>query len=244
LNNTANEWRRWGPKGGDHHEGWSRHEEGGRHGGDRHHEEKGEGGNKGDWEHGWMKHISDKKGRKVRREQERLTENCGENVKAFCSERESIHDTKQCLALNYASLDADCAEYLISSEDADDGDRKHRHIVKLLFMIVGVTLLVVLACACRRRCKRRRQMWREMMQRNIAVRTQEPRYVAVPTQNVPANAQIQQAQLAPMPTAPQQVQPQQPTMAQGVIYAASPYTGGLPVSAVPVAYNPQAMSYA
>jgi len=182
----------------------------------------------------------------MRLEQQRLTENCGENVNALCMGMESTHDIKQCLAMNYASLDTDCAEYLISdSGDGDDDDRKHGHIAKGLFMILGFTLLVVLACACRRRCKRRRQMWREMMmQRNLTGPTQEPRYVAVPTQTVPVNAQVQQAQLVPMPTAPQQIQPQQPTMAQGVIYTASPYTGGIPVSAVPVAYNPQAMSFA
>jgi hypothetical protein len=246
LNATTGEGGRWGPKTGDHHEEWGhRHEEGWRHGGERRHGERGEKGDNEDWKHGWMKHISDKKReRKTRGEQERLTANCGENVETLCKDMESIHDTKQCLAMNYASLDADCAEYLISSEDGDDYDDKHHYIVKLLFMIIGVTLLVALACACRRRCKRRRQMWREMMERSIAARTQEPRYVAVPTQNVPMNAQVQQAQLVPMPTAPQQVQLQQPPVGQGVIYAASPYTGGVPVSAVPVAYNPQAMSIA
>jgi hypothetical protein len=236
--NATEEW--YPGKFREHHDG-KRDHEGWRHGRDHEDERHGDR-DRDDWRHGWMKHKSEKKWeRKSRRDQERLTESCGSEVNAFCSGMESLHDKKECLAMNYASLDKPCAEFLISSDS--DEEEHHEHLMKLVFMIIGFILLVSLVCACRRRCKRRHQMWREM-HRNMT-RTQEPtRYIAVPTQSIPLPGQVQQAQMVPMPTAPQQLQPQSPppTYSHGIVYSASPYTGGIPISAVPVAYNPQALS--
>jgi len=191
-----------------------------------------------------------KREKKLRSEQAKLTKYCGENLNMFCDDTTSLHDMKQCLAMNYGELETDCAEYLIGSSEenyhSDGGHRFHKRILKLAAFIVGFLLLMVLLCVCRKRCRHRRQ-WRNM----LAARLNSPQnYIAVPTT---PSSPSQSIQMTPLPTAPQNIQPtnvmqsqpSQPSYSQNVVFAsASPYTGNIPVTAVPIAYNPQAMSIA
>lgn len=147
-----------------------------------------------------------KRDKKLRYEQDKLTKSCGENIDFYCDNTASLHDIKQCLAMNYASLDNDCAEALIgySSESDNHYDghhRFHKRIGKLAAFIVGFILLMVLLCVCRKRCKHRRQVWRSMM----AARMAPQNYVAVPTTPVSVSSP-QTIQMTPLPTAPQNVQ--------------------------------------
>jgi len=115
----------------------------------------------------------------------------------------------------------------------------------MVAFVIGGIFLVVAICACRKRCKRRREMWRQAMAARTA---QNNNYIAVPTTPTSINPSPQQIQMTTFSTAPQTLQPQQQTQPynpQGVVYAASPYTGAsIPVTAVPLSYNPQAMTIA
>jgi len=244
-------------------EGWNRgyhwrhkrdHDDEERGGWKRHHEKKDDDEERDGW-----KHDHEKKGeKKSRKEYKKLYETCGEDIKLVCPSTESLHDTKQCLAKNYISLQDQCAEYLIASPDDDHyygAARKHHRLWKMVGFVVGAAILICLICVCRRRCKYRRQMWRQMMAARAA--QNQNQYVAVPTTPTSSSQQApQQIQMTTFPSAPQTLQPQQqhtpPQIQvqsnpiynpQSVVYTGSPYTG-IPLSAVPVSYNPQAMTIA
>jgi len=189
--------------------------------------------------------MKKKREKKSRKEQANLNEICGQDISTFCSDVDGVHDTKQCLAKSYVYLDSKCAEYLIASpSDVHYGAaRKHHRLFKMVaFAVVGI-FVVVAICACRKRCKRRREMWRQAMAARTA---QNNNYIAVPTTPTSINPSPQQIQMTTFSTAPQTLQPQpQAYNPQGVVYTASPYTGAsIPVTAVPLSYNPQAMTIA
>jgi len=191
-----------------------------------------------------------------------LHQHCSENINGFCSgfdlgaynpEGPSsspnptyVHDVKQCLARQYASLNTDCAEYLISADSSSSYQgRHHIRIGKIVMIAVVAVVVLAFLCCMRRRCKHRRMLWRQMQQ-NMAPRVPgDTRYIAVPTTALPFS----------VPTAPSgSPQPQQHIITTtasppynpqgGIVYSPSPYTGGIPMNALPVAYNPQAMSIA
>jgi len=177
-------------------------------------------------------------------EEQVLSNVCSEDINSLCGDAGDIRQTKSCLASNFDILTAPCAEYLISPSSTQGGGDMHfgfgRHHGRFLIPVAIFFGLLVLVCCVRKRCKARHR-W------HLNNRVQDTRYIAVPTQVMPntPSSQIQTAQVYQAPTAPQAQQPQhQQPMSQNVVYAASPYIGGVPMNAVPVAYNPQAMTHA
>jgi len=174
-------------------------------------------------DHDGKDHHKGGHGRGKKEMRRKAMEACGADANAFCQAETSKGRwaVRDCLQQHISELSATCSEFL-QNMDESDGDSGHggfarRHNV--LPAIILITLAILVFCLLRRRCKRRR-----MQQQFMMMQQQQSSGRMIP--------------MIPLPSAPQ------PTNNQTVIYAASPYTGGSPVTAQPMMYNPDGMTIA
>jgi len=165
-------------------------------------------------------HGRDHHGKKEMRR--KAMEACGADANTFCQTETSKRGwaIRDCLKQHISELSPTCSEFLQNMDESDNyghGAFARHHKVFGAVILIAVVMLVF--CCLRRRCKRRRMQEQFMM-----MQQQQSSGRMIP--------------MVPFPSAPQ------PTGNQTVIYAASPYTGGSPVTAQPMMYNPDGMTIA